>query len=373
MFVVMILLRLCAANPFCTDQLISISAGASDQVFPIPTNFNYSNPDDVDALIYQIGHNGPYPVQSTSGTFQLSARYCAPQVNIASRANTLQLLVHGVTYNKLYWSGLSYPVGYGGDAYSWIAFASSQGYPTLSIDRLGCGNSTHPDPITQLQIFLEEALLHQLALALRSGAAIAGKAFEKIIFVGHSYGSILGDYIAADYPSDIAAFILTGFGNSVAPAASGINQTVLYPASKSAPRFAGLPLGYMVMSSEDGRRAYFYGPPSSFDQGLFLLDFNTEDDVGLGEIFSLGTGLKTASAFTGPVLVITGTEDNVFCFNAQCGTGPSSPPAMATSLFPKSSNYSYFKPANTGHSINLHYTAQQSFQAAFNFLANNGF
>lgn len=167
----------------------------------------------------------------------------------------------------------------------------------MSIDRLGDGNSTHPDPITQLQIFLEEAVLHRLVLASNSGATIAGNAFSKVIFVGHSYGSILGGYIAADYPSDFAAMILTGFGDNVAPAAAGINQTVLYPASKYARRFTGLPLGYMIMPSRDGRRNYFYGPPSSFDQRILLVEFNTEDDLGLGEVFSLGAGLKTASAY----------------------------------------------------------------------------
>lgn len=153
---------------------------------------------------------------------------------------------------------------------------------------------------------------------LRGG--IAGKALSKVIFVGHSHGPILGGCMAADCPSDFAAIILTGFGNSVAPTAASVNQTTLYPASKYAPRVAGLWLGYMSMSSKDGRRSYFYGPPSSFDQRLFLLNFNTEDDLGLGRIFSLGVGLKTASAYTGPVFVITGAENDVFCINAQCGT-----------------------------------------------------
>lgn len=106
-----LLVRFCGANPPWTDLVIPITAGASNEVFPIPANFNYSDPNAVDALIYQLGSNGPYPVQSTCATFVISARYCAPQVNITSRANTIQLLVHGVTCYKLYWSGLSYPVG----------------------------------------------------------------------------------------------------------------------------------------------------------------------------------------------------------------------------------------------------------------------
>lgn len=35
-----------------------------------------------------------------SGTYSISARYCEPEVQIASRKNTLQFLVHGLTYTR---------------------------------------------------------------------------------------------------------------------------------------------------------------------------------------------------------------------------------------------------------------------------------
>ena len=181
-----------------------------------------------------------------------------------------------------------------------------------------------------------------------------------------THGSILGDYIAADYPSAITGFILSGFGNSMAYAPANLNQTILYPTAKYSPGFSRLPLSYMVTSSQDRWRSSFYNSPNSFVQQLFLLDFNDENDLGFGGIFSLGRGLRTALAYTGPVLAVTAAEDDVFCSNGQCGTGSSSPSAMAVSLFPKTSYFSYFEPTKTGHSINLHYTAQQSFQAAFN-------
>jgi hypothetical protein len=38
-----------------------------------------------------------------------------------------------------------------GDTNSEVAYAASQGYPTLAIDALGSGNSDHPDPITIIQ------------------------------------------------------------------------------------------------------------------------------------------------------------------------------------------------------------------------------
>ena len=103
------------------------------------------------------------------------------------------------------------------------------------------------------------------------------------------------------------------------------------------------------------------------------MDYNNEDVVGLGELLSIGGGLKEAPAYTGPVFVVTGSADDVFCEAAQCGTGSASPQAMSGALFPKSSNFSYSEPIGTGHMINLHYTAQQSFAASHNFLMANGF
>ena len=139
-------------------------------------------------------------------------------------------------------------MGYNGDAYSWITPAFWLSYPILSINRLGAGNPTHPDPVTLLQTNLHEDVLHKLVLALKSGAVVPGKSFREVIYVGHPYDSTIGEGIAVDYPSYITAFILTGFGTScasVAPAAAGINQTTSYPASEYWPRFAVLQPGYV--------------------------------------------------------------------------------------------------------------------------------
>ena len=80
----------------------------------------------------------------------------------------------GVTENNLYWFGLGYPNGYDGNEYSTVDYASKQGYPTLAIDRIGVGNSTHPDPILQQQVNLEEAVSHQLVTMLKAGTAVPG-------------------------------------------------------------------------------------------------------------------------------------------------------------------------------------------------------
>lgn len=41
------------------------------------------------------------------GTYTIAASYCEPEVHVPSRANTLQLLVHGATYDRNYVSHIS--------------------------------------------------------------------------------------------------------------------------------------------------------------------------------------------------------------------------------------------------------------------------
>jgi hypothetical protein len=35
-----------------------------------------------------------------SGTFNIAGRYCEPEVHVAGQENTLQFLVHGITYDR---------------------------------------------------------------------------------------------------------------------------------------------------------------------------------------------------------------------------------------------------------------------------------
>lgn len=200
-----------------------------------------------------------------------------------------------------------------------------------------------------------------------------GKSFNRIILVGHSYGSVIGNAQATNHPDDIAAFILTGYAVSGIPVAVDLPQTVLVPANVYSPRFANRAVGYLVTSSQLGRRGYLWGRDGTFDPAVFQTDFDSMDPVGLGELLSIEGGLKEAPVSTAPVYIVTGSADDVFCLAATCGSGPLSPQAQACSLFPKASACDYFIPEGTGHMISLHYSAQTSFQKYHAFLAANGF
>ena len=184
---------------------------------------------------------------------------------------------------------------------------------------------------------------------------------------------MIGNAQATNHPNDIAAFILTGYGVSGIPVAADLPQTVLIPADVYSPRFATLPIGYLVTSSQLGRRGYLWGQPGSFDTAVFQTDFNGMDPVGLGELLSIEGGLKEAPSSTAPVYIVTGSADDVFCLAATCGTGALSPQAQACALYPKAAACDYFIPVGTGHMISLHYSAQTSFQKYHAFLAAHGF
>ena len=168
---------LISANPVCTDLRIPLTAIASNEVFPIPSGLNFSNPASVSAFVQTVlGDAGTaFPLIPTTFSGIIAARYCAPEVTIANRSDVVQVFMSGVTENNLYWFGLGYPTGYNGNQYSTVDYASKQGYPTLAIDRIGVGNSTHPDPILQQQVNLEEAVSHQLVTMLKAGTAVPGE------------------------------------------------------------------------------------------------------------------------------------------------------------------------------------------------------
>lgn len=86
------------------------------------------------------------------------------------------------------------------------------------------------------------------------------------------------------------------------------------------------------------------------------------------EVITLGiTPLGTN--FTGPVLVLTGEYDFIFC-TGYCG-GILVPDAEKT--FPDSKGLEVYMQPDSGHGINLSLNATGSFGVIVDFLAKNGF
>lgn len=100
--------------------------------------------------------------------------------------------------------------------YSYVDVAvDTYGFCTLSIDRLGVGNSSKGDPLSEIQAPAELSAVAQLSMMLRAGTLpTVPHAFTKIVHVGHSFGSGLSYTLGAMYPDLTDALILTGFSQN---------------------------------------------------------------------------------------------------------------------------------------------------------------
>jgi hypothetical protein len=227
-------------GPNCYDFFIPINATSLNRQIE---DYNLTTTASIESLIASLETSvstSTYITVTTS--FNISARYCEPEVKIPSRASSIQFLVHGITYTKNYWSALGFP-GYDPDKYSWIQYASQRGYPTLSIDRVGYGNSSHPDPFGIDQIPMQTVVLNQIMQGLKAGDVVQRK-FCKVIYVGHSLGSVLGKSVAAAYPDGADALVLTGYSAQISSVDILLSKPV--PAVLFSSRFVGLSTGYML-------------------------------------------------------------------------------------------------------------------------------
>nr|POF17452.1 hypothetical protein CFP56_12866 [Quercus suber] len=310
-----------------------------------------------------------------SGTYNIAAQYCEPSPDSgapAARANEVQLLLHGQ------------PNDPEGEQYSWVDFATGQGYPVLALDNLGAGNSDKANPITEVQQPLQTAILHLITQQLRAGSLPFGPKASKVIFVGHSLSSVIGNGIASRWPTDFDAMILTGYSFDFVPAIISLLTTMLVPAQVQDPeRFpiSDFPPGYLTFNSSEGKLAAYYAEEGSYDPDLAAYDYAHQDTITVGQLVTAFAGLEAATNYTGDVFILTGQEDALFCGplgtrelgTQDCGLGPTSIPAQSSSFFPVSKNFQYYVAQNTAHATTLGYTAIEDMANAHRFLSRAGY
>ncbi|KAH8653243.1 Alpha/Beta hydrolase protein [Tricladium varicosporioides] len=314
----------------------------------------------------------PYTIPVTS-TYNISIRYCEPVFN-EDRENTLQFLVHGLTYTKDYWFAPDTGNQLANTRYSWVDYASYQGYYSVAIDRVGNGLSSHPDPNTEAQYPANVEVAHELIKLFRSNSSPLPHTFNKIIYAGHSFGSIVGNNLVAKYPKDVDGLVLTGYSNYVIPAAPPEVLNNILPAAFASPtRFSNLPTGYLQFNSRPGQALFFFHAPF-YNTDVFNHDYDTRGTLTAGELASTPFALNTASNYLGPVLAIIGQNDQIFCDPAtDCGSVINGPLADTKSLFPAANSYEASIVATAGHCWHLHYSAPQGFGVAHNWMARRGF
>lgn len=238
----------------------------------------------------------------------LYGELCIPEDRTPS---AVQLLVHGATYNS-YYSDWPYRPSF----YSYVRQMTSAGYATFNIERLGYGRSTHPNStLVTLQNGTEA--LHQVVDKLRSGE-IGRQAFSRVIWVGHSLGTLYG-WLEASTSTDVDAFVLTGLLHSVKPSWLTLANQSAYSAVLD-PKFAtsGFDAGYLTFKPGT-RSPLFYWTPTS-QPNVIALDERLKDTVS-GTEFGAAVPLfnsppaETAPsrAIKVPTLLVLGEHDRVTC------------------------------------------------------------
>ncbi|KAE9381918.1 hypothetical protein N431DRAFT_539450 [Stipitochalara longipes BDJ] len=363
---------------FCKDIIIPVTATANNTLLP-----TYPDSTSPTAFYQYFGSLNfskiPPFTNPVSGTFNISATYCEPTINVAGR-NAVQLLVHGVAYTKSYWSGIDYPHPDFAGEYSWVSHAQSQGYATLSIDRLGNGASSHPDPINVVQGPLQVEILHQLVQSLRSGKIpTIAQAYKTVILASHSFGSILARGLATLQPTTGAdAYILTAAGPKVEQGfAAALGIFDVRAASQVNPsQFSDLPQGYLSIAAPAIRDS-LYSYPSDFSPGLLAYDEATPHIFAAGEVLTKDALDSSPSNFTGPVFVLTGRYDQIVCgtgnFTASVAVCGNDDVAGMKTFFPKAKDFEIYIPDHTGHNLDTHFSAGESFGVVSQWLDGVGF
>jgi pimeloyl-ACP methyl ester carboxylesterase len=222
-----------------------------------------------------------------------------------------------------------------------------------------------------VQTNLEAEINHQIIKLIRDGK-VAGRKFSNVIYVGHSLGSLIGSVSARRHPADSDTFVLTGWSTDAVGGLVRLLPAVPFPAALAKPKeFAGLPLGYLVFTVKEAVRRVFFGADGTFDPALQERDWRRRNTCTLGELLTAFNGVTPVAEYDRPVHVVIGDSDALFCPNEQCKPGPENTPGGGVHSFPSSSNYTYTVIPDTGHILNLHYSAQDTFRAAHEFMRYN--
>lgn len=399
-----------AVSRSCENITIPITISAQNAVFgnlAIPTA--PFGPTDV---ILDIIRTGGSPVLASTGTatvggaYEISAQICSPE---KGSGDVLQLLTHGIGFDKAYWD-----LAYDDYSYSYVDTALSYGYSVLYYDRLGIGQSSHGNPLDEIQAFLEVEALAEITRQVREGT-IPGcnKKFSKIIHFGHSFGSVQTAQLSSQYPELTDGIVLTGFstdGSFIPLFASGSGfETAKYnqPSRLGSPELAA-PLDSVLSPDADpgiintyGLTDYYAKPdtfepldypdgywvsrdtnnlvfdfllPGHFDPEIAYYAESGKQPVTVGELLTIGSIANAPSMYPGPVLVFTGSADLPFCGSncyAPAKSGRGNIVEATKALFPNASAFEAYIQPDTAHGLTLHYNATAGYEYINDWLEAN--
>ncbi|KAF1811896.1 alpha/beta-hydrolase [Eremomyces bilateralis CBS 781.70] len=369
-------------NGFCKQLDIPVTATSESAIYDVPRVDNdieaaawaiysdtWSTPDGVERIIKNT---------TTSGTFNIHAQLCVPKTS-GEKKDILQIATHGAHYDGRYWDP-----ELDREKQSYVEASIRAGYSILTYDRLGTGQSDHPDAYDVVQAPLELEILRQLTLMARDGslssfaekAKPSDEAFQKlpkpskVVHVGHSFGSFITSAFIAKYSNLTDGAIITGFLLGPYLGKPGMASWAAEYAATGNPPFER-PSGYMVCQEVGIQNLFFAGDPkTAFTPAMLKYGNDIKQPVPVGEFASAfhilglpGPNLKA------PVQYVAAEFDFYIC-GGDCKGLYDVEDLKKT--YPNATTIEVAIQPNTGHAFTLHNNATAGFQLTFDFLGRNG-
>ena len=360
-------------NYTCVSFMVKVPV--SNATVIVPPFPEFPNEYAATALSNQITIRTPTTpkvnLTTLTKVFNISAEYCTP-ANPGPKASTLQILSHGLGFNRSYWD-FYLPAKPKDAQYSYINSATGAGYSTLSWNRLGIEPSTIADPYTEIQGFVEVAVLAGLTTLARAGNITQVPAPKKVIHVGHSWGSEITVVLAAVAPALSDGLVLTGDSGLAKYANFFIANTAFHFANTNQPkRFppAKYSNGFLTWPDKLGNQYSFLAYPY-FDPAVLERAEATKYPFTVGEFLSLQALPVAAPDFPGPVLYLAGEKDLIFC-DGNC-TGLFEQDSVAVQGFKGSRSVETYIQPHVGHGINLHYNATGAYNVILDWASRHDF
>jgi pimeloyl-ACP methyl ester carboxylesterase len=262
---------------------------------------------------------------------QITGDLCVPATG---HSTTALLLVAGGGENADYWNMPALP------SYSLVDTATAAGYTTFAIDRLGTGRSTLPASSTLVTYAAQVATVHQVAEALRDDSSVFGRTWRTVVGVGHSLGSGTLAGVAAQYPRDLNAMILTGYGATVSSETLQLDTLYQLPARTVDPaKWGNLDPGYVTVVPSGVLQAGSLYPPATTPLALAVAQ-RTQGTLSTTELSTRPQGAAAtaqAAEIKTPLLVADGQYDRHYCEDNAIGA----PVTLAPACTSQHAFYSY--------------------------------
>jgi pimeloyl-ACP methyl ester carboxylesterase len=291
------------------------------------------------------------------GPANVYAELCLPY---GPTPETVQLLVHGSTYNHHYWDTPLNP-----ERYSHVVAALEAGYATLNIDRIGTGLSTKP-PSHLVTVDLIDEMLHQLVTKLRGGE-IGGYPFSRVVYFGSSLTVVNGWVLGSRHPEDIDAFVLTGTVHYVRPGfVDLVMQYHVDPACESLRFKYFVPDCGYVTTRPGWRDDFFWYVPGGSPLAI-LVDELLKDVVSISLMFETAALALFPDPETSPsrdiavpTLIVLGEHDATACGPDGLVCTEETIRDLEAPFFRSDIVLDVLVPENTGHALTLHRSAPET-------------